>query len=455
MTPPPPAPSYRRIFSFWMPLASTWLMMAVEGPYLAAIIARLPEATVNLAAFGVAFAFAILIESPVIMLMGASTALVEDGASYRALRRFAYGLSAGLTLIQLVVLVPPVFDGLTRALLLPDDVARLTHGSLALMLPWTAAIAYRRFRQGLLIRRDLTRRVAYGTAIRLVAMTLTALVGFVLARSAVLPGAYVGALALSVAVIVEAGASRLMTQTIVPELRGRARAPERMASIRLPAIIQFYVPLALTSLLALSIQPLVTAFMGQARFALESLAVLPVIHGLTFVFRAIGLSYFEVGIALMGDRREHFPRIRNFAGVLAVASTAGLATIAFTPLGGLWFRTISGLTPELTAFALGPTRILVIFPALAVVLHTARAVLVHAHRTRSITWATAVELTGVAAMLAFGIHRLDLIGAIAASVAMLTGRAIGTVWLIRPCLRVLRSAPATATHAAAAPAVAK
>ena len=29
-------------------------MMAVEGPYLAAVIARLPEPTVNLAAFGVA-----------------------------------------------------------------------------------------------------------------------------------------------------------------------------------------------------------------------------------------------------------------------------------------------------------------------------------------------------------------------------------------------------------------
>ena len=29
--------------SFWLPLAATWLMMAVEGPFLAALIARLPE----------------------------------------------------------------------------------------------------------------------------------------------------------------------------------------------------------------------------------------------------------------------------------------------------------------------------------------------------------------------------------------------------------------------------
>ena len=80
--------TYRYICSFWLPLAGTWVMMAVEGPYLAAIIARLGEPRFNLAAYGVAFAIAILIESPVIMLMSASTALVEDRAAYRKLRNF-------------------------------------------------------------------------------------------------------------------------------------------------------------------------------------------------------------------------------------------------------------------------------------------------------------------------------------------------------------------------------
>ncbi len=35
--------SYKKIFLFWIPLASTWLMMAAEGPFLAAIIARLAD----------------------------------------------------------------------------------------------------------------------------------------------------------------------------------------------------------------------------------------------------------------------------------------------------------------------------------------------------------------------------------------------------------------------------
>ena len=46
-------------------------MMAVEGPYLAAVVARLPDPTLGLAAYGVAIALAVLMEAPVIMLLSA------------------------------------------------------------------------------------------------------------------------------------------------------------------------------------------------------------------------------------------------------------------------------------------------------------------------------------------------------------------------------------------------
>ena len=440
---------YRRIFWFWLPLAGTWLMMAVEGPYLAAIIARLPDPTINLAAFGVAFAVAIIIEAPVIMLMGASTNLVEDRESYLALRRFAYGLSASLTFVQLVVLIPPVFERMAGDLLaLPPEVARLTYGALVLFLPWPAAIGYRRFQQGLLIRHNLTRRVAYGTVLRLVTMSVTAFVAFRVAR---LDGAHVGALALSAGVTVEAVASRLMTRSVVPVLLARGRAPARLESLRLAAIISFYVPLALTSLLAMGVQPLVTFFMGQSRFAVESLAVLPVIHGLTFVFRALGLSYMEVAIALAGDRREHFRPIRNFAIMLALAAAGGLMTIAYTPLAFAWLHEVSGLTLELTTFALLPLRILAVFPALSVTLAVQRALLVHAHRTTPITWATLTEVFMVAAALTVGIHVLGVVGAVAAAAALLTGRIVGILGLVPSCLDVLRHGRSPETEPAALP----
>ena len=63
--------------------------MGAELPALSAVIARLPNPVVNLAAYGgVVFPLALIIESPIIMLLAASTALCKDWASYRKLYRF-------------------------------------------------------------------------------------------------------------------------------------------------------------------------------------------------------------------------------------------------------------------------------------------------------------------------------------------------------------------------------
>ena len=432
--------TYRQIFTFWLPLARTWLMMASEGPYLAAIIARLGQPTENLAAFGVAFAFAIIIEAPVIMLMAAATALVRDRQSYLALRRFAYRLSAILTVVQLVAVFPPVFGWIADTAGLPANVARLTHQGLAIMLPWPVAIGYRRFRQGLLISQNLTRRVAYGTVLRLATMSVVALVA---SRMPALHGVHVGTAALAIGVVVEAAASRWMAQEVVSMLL--ARRPDRAGTpLTQGAIASFYLPLALTSVLAMAIQPMVTVFMGQSRFPLESLAVLPVVHGLTFIFRALGLSYQEVGIALLGDQWQHYRRIRNFACGLAVATATGLGLIAYTPLASIWFERISGLPPELSVFAFVPVQILAFLPAGSVWMSFQRAVLVHARETRSITWASVAEVTVVVAVLAVTIHSLSWVGVVAAATAILLGRVVGNLWLIGPALGVARR------HAAAA-----
>jgi progressive ankylosis protein len=193
-----------------------WFMMAAESPFLAAVIARMEEPTYNLAAYGVAFAIAILVESPVIMLMSASTALVEDAASYRRLRAFAAMLNAGATLMLLFLLIPPVYDVAMGTLLgLPEQVSGRVYGALWIMLPWPAAIGYRRFLHGVLIRSGRTRKVAYGTAVRLVAMFATA-VG--LYAWGGVPGAWLGAAALSVGVCVEAVAARVMAASAIREL---------------------------------------------------------------------------------------------------------------------------------------------------------------------------------------------------------------------------------------------
>ena len=412
-------------------------MMAAEGPFLAAMIARMPGPEFNLGAYGVAFALAILIEAPVIMLMSAATSLVKDRNSYLKMRNFSRGLILGTTLLLLIVLVPGVYRWLTETLLqLPAEVADLTYGALWFFLPWPSAIGYRRFLQGVLIRAGKTRLVAMGTLIRLLAMTVAALLGYLLLD---IPGAWVGGLALGTGVTVEAIAARFMAAETVRGLlaeEGNSAYTGRTVTYR--AIATFYLPLALTSLIGLTIQPLLTFFMGRSVSPVESLAVYPVVHSLSFFFRSVGFAYQDAAIALIGERFEHYRELRRFCFTLGAVTTAGLALVAFTPLFQLWFTVLSGLTPELTSFALIPARIIVPLPFLSVLLSFQRAILVEGRRTQHITWASVIEVTTVAVLfltLGFG---FEVVGATAAFTAFLGGRLLSTVYLVPGCASVLR-----------------
>jgi len=402
-------------------------MMALEGPFLAAVIARLPDEVFNLAAYGVTLAFAFMVEAPVVMLMTASTALATNRVSFLRLRRFAYGLCGWVTVVLGIVLIPSVFDLLAnRVMALPSEVSHLVYGALWILLPWPAAIGYRRFYQGLLIRDGRTRLVAVGTVIRLFSMAGT---GALMALAFDVPGAYVAAAALSVGVTAEAIASGLMARESVRRvLEKRASGNDRELTYR--RIGSFYLPLALTSLIGFAVHPLLTFFMGRAPSPVESLAVFPVVNALGFFFRAAGLAFQEVTIALMGEGYKHLPELRRFGWGLGLASSAGLALVAATPLAGVWFETVSGLNPDLARFAIVPTLILVPIPLLAVILSLVRGILITGHRTHPITMATVLEVATIATVFPLLSVGQGMVGVTAASVAFLAGRTASVSFLV-------------------------
>lgn len=123
-------------------------MMSVEGPFLSAIIARMLNPEFNLAAYGVAFSFALIIESPVILLMTASTALVKNLYTFTKLRNFTYALATIETALILILIIPSIFYFITISLIhLPVEVAGLTHKAIIVLIPWPGSIGYRRFYQ--------------------------------------------------------------------------------------------------------------------------------------------------------------------------------------------------------------------------------------------------------------------------------------------------------------------
>jgi O-antigen/teichoic acid export membrane protein len=171
--------------------------------------------------------------------------------------------------------------------------------------------------------------------------------------------------------------------------------------------------------------------MGQARMSLESLAVLPVINSLVFIFRSVGLSYQEVVIALIGEKFENRKQLKEFAVWLGAAAFILLGLIAYTPLNEIWFHSISGLSMELTNFSHLPLMILAVIPVLSVVISYQRSVLVASKKTSPITWGTSLEVIGIIGTLVILIIGYDVVGVTAAAAAFVIGRLMANIYLMK------------------------
>lgn len=419
--------THRSILRFWSPLAMTWLLMAAEGPIVAAIIARMPEPKINLASFGIAFAFALIFEAPVIMLMSATVALVKNPSSYLKMLNFTRVLNWVVLAINLLVLFTPTFQHVINLLDVPKQVETLTYNALLLLLPWPVAIGYRRFYQGILIKYKQTRKVAWGTFIRLVCMFSTCYSAYYLNNT---PGVCAGAMALSAGVLSECIFVFFASRPIVNALMSypkQEQEPDYVLSY--PFILRFCYPLALTSFIGLAVQPLVTFFVGMCRSPLESLAVLPVINAFIFIFKCIGLSYQEVVIALIGDEFEGYTALRSFSYSLAGIFSFILILTVFTPLADLWFEVFFGLSPELYDFARIPLRIMSFVPALTIILCWQRAMAINTRNNILITYAVGIECGIIVLGMSVGAYFNWYTGAVIACTSLSLGRLAGCLFL--------------------------
>lgn len=391
-----------QVLRLWWPLATSWLLMGAETPVLAAVVARMPDAEINLAAYGsLVMPVALLIEAPIIMLLAASTALASNEVAYRKLWRFMMVAGATLTALHILAAFTPVYDFIARDLVgVPEPVLEPARVGLQLMTPWTWAIAHRRFNQGVLIRFQYARSVGVGTMVRLGSNFAALLFG---ATCTSWSGIVVATVAISTGVVAEAMfAAWCVKPVVVRHLAGVTPTDPHEGALDRRSFLRFYVPLALTPLMSLMIQPIGAAAMSRMPMALLSLAAWPPAHGLLFLLRTAGLSFNEVVVTLIG-RPGGADVLRRFAVTMAIGTSAVIALVALTPLGHLWFEHFSGLGPELVDMCTIALIVGVAMPAYTVMQNLFQGTLVHARRTRGVTEAVGLYLVVSTGLLTVGV----------------------------------------------------
>ena len=416
--------SQRYIVRFWLPLAAMWLLMALEQPMLSAVIARLAEPRLNLAAYGLTFSLALIVESPVIMFLTMSTALARSRQSYGLLLRFTHLMAWGLTALHLAVGLTPAYAFIVGRLIgAPAEVIEPSRVAFLLMTPWAGSIAYRRFWQGVLIRFGHTQAVALTTAIRLAATAAVALAGL---RVGTLSGANLAGVSVSAGVLASALAAWLFVRPVVR--RNLGEDDPAVAALTWRFLLGFYVPLALTSLINLGGQPIISFGLSRAALPLASLAVWPVVNGLLFLLRSSGVALQEVIVALLGDQQS-FLALRRFSYALATALSSLMAIITLTPLANLWFVGVAGLSGELAQLAGTAAPLLILVPGLTALVSWQRGLLVHFNHTSPITVATALNVGTLLVTMLLAVALLPVAGIIAATLALTASLLVETAYL--------------------------
>jgi hypothetical protein len=419
------------ILKAWWPLAASWLFMSLEQPLVGAVIARLADPTVHLAALGgLVFPLALVIEAPIIMLLAASTALSKDRQAYRLIHRFMMTAGVLLTVLHALLAFTPLYDlVVVRLLNPPAEVVEPARWGLMVMLPFTWSIAYRRFHQGLLIRHGRSLSVSVGTVIRLLAILL----GITVAALAGAPGIVVGTVGIAAGVLAEAA---FIVWRVRPVVREQLPA-EAGTPLSWRAFYRFYNPLALTSLLILAAQPLGSAALARMPQALESLAAWPVLMAFIFMFRGLGMAYNEVVVATL-DGSGAWRSLRRFAHLLSLGMTGVLLLVALSPLSQLYFSAVMGLEPDLVRLAGGGLLLTLLWPAVTVYQNYYQGVILYGGQTRHVSHAVLISLATSAVLLVVGVWLGTLPGLYVGTFAFAVGSLVQMLWL------ALRSRPVIA-----------
>ncbi|MEW6280206.1 MAG: hypothetical protein AB1758_16380 [Candidatus Eremiobacterota bacterium] len=387
-------------------------MMALGDPLQTMTLARLADPQVTLAAVGVIKAVANLLESPIIMVLHASTALSAQPASRRALGGFVLGLSGLLTAMFLLLAVPPIYGWMMRDVFgVEPAVAGAGAVAFLLMAGWPAVIAWRRYYQGILIRRGAGRFLGRASVGRLLAVSGILAAGLLLHA----PGTLVAATALMGGILAEALLVTYHARHCPP---GDEGPPPGDLPESVTRVASYYAPLAGTMLLVWGGRAALVAVISHAIDGTLALAAWAA--GWGFVLLVSNATRMVQQIVISCHDRVGRGLLLRFAAVAGLLCCALLALLAFTGPGqGVLLAALGG-NREVFGKALPVVQTASTLPVWVALQNALQGFHIVQHRNWTVQWATLAGLV-VTLGTAVALCAHEIPGATAGAAAILTG----------------------------------
>lgn len=322
--------SGQTIFRFYLPLALSWLFMGLEGPVAIKLISNLREPELNTAAFSILMSLAIWIEAPVIDLLSTSTTLARDRARYELISRFIWYLMLWVTVAHALVTFTPLYFVVTEGVLgVKHDVALAARPGMAIMTLWSAFIGWRRYLQGMLIRRGQTRVIGIGTTLRVSTIILASILLFNVTEW---NGVVIASTALLSSVVMESIFIHFVSRRVVTEV---IHQPPMEVGLSMRQLATFHFPLTATTMVKLMVTPIIIAGLARTAEPVLAITAYQVCSTIMFLHRALGFCLPEVVIALYKDRPSRIA-LRNFCTVVALSTSGSMLLLSLTGGGSVY-----------------------------------------------------------------------------------------------------------------------
>lgn len=275
------AKTIKQLWKEFIPLSLSDMMMAFSDPLMTTTLAHLPAARVNIASLGIVKSLIVFFESPIIMILHASTALSGERQSRKYLARFTVLACILLSLCLLVLGIPLIFSWFGAQVLgLDSKTLEVAGRMLVLMFLWPAVIGWRRFFQGILIQAGKSKSLASASMARISYVLVSLGLGFYLSWEAVtiIGVSLLGSIMVEALIVTYAAYS---TKAIT--VHGMARDKQDAAPKSLKQVFRYYLPLANSMLVVWGGRFLLIAIIARAVDGSIALAVWPASWGVVLL----------------------------------------------------------------------------------------------------------------------------------------------------------------------------
>lgn len=344
--------SYGRLLRFILPLAITAIVMELGSQVLNGGMARVPEATTTLAAFGVAWGLVLFLAAPLVQSRELGLMLVSDRASLAAVRRFVLLAGATLMVGLASLTLTPIGNSVIEDLHAIDGTLGATvRVALFWLIPYPLLRGLCYFHAGLLLRVRRTALVSYATLSNLGVSILMVFVLVTLpsihAQPILLPVIVTyGGLLVELAILLWG-----LVHYVLPKLPSHDTTGAPPPTQR--AIVRFFWPLALIMFTQEMSRPVINLFVARGPDATNSLAILAVLYTLGRMPYGWLNDIRNLSLAFRDEPNNRY-YIRRFAVGCGLVSLAIMGIFFWTPLRDIILRDWIGVPAELIPLAYLP-----------------------------------------------------------------------------------------------------